>query len=124
MTSRTSTYLRRLALATMFAAAATFSASAFGDPAVACAEPRELDVGAYDNCTSRVDDAVIDGDISEENQFDAYRQCCEINGGVWPPTAFARLRPLSRPTRPRGNPHRPQCRNSARHCICRLRPGQ
>jgi hypothetical protein len=41
MTPRTATYLRRVALATLFAAAATFSGSAFGDPAVACAAPRE-----------------------------------------------------------------------------------
>jgi hypothetical protein len=68
MTRRTATYLRRVALATLFAAAATFSGSAFGDPAVACAAPREWDIGAYDACSTRVDDAWIAGAIPEESR--------------------------------------------------------
>jgi hypothetical protein len=85
MTPRTSIYLylRRLALTTVFAAAATFSASAFGDPAVACAAPTEWDIGAHDACTTRVDDAWVRGDISDANHGDAYRECCEKTGGIW-----------------------------------------
>ncbi len=87
MTPRTSTYLRRLALAIPLAVAATFSASAFGDPAIACAAPREWDIGAYDACSTRVDDAWIRGAISEENHIDAYRECCEKTGGDWNPAS-------------------------------------
>lgn len=94
MTPNSSSYWRRLALATLLAGAATFSSSAFGDPAVAYAEPKELDVGAFDECTSRVDDAVNDGVMREENQLDAYRQCCEINGGVWAPNGLCAAPPF------------------------------
>jgi hypothetical protein len=74
--------LRRVALATLFAAAATFSGSAFGDPAVACAAPREWCIGAYDACSTRVDDAWIAGAISEESHLDIPR-VCEKTGGIW-----------------------------------------
>jgi hypothetical protein len=83
MTSRTSTFIRRLALATLFAGAATLSASAFGDPATACAAPREWDIGAYDDCVATV---WIEGDISpaqNEEMYDSIRWCCEYSGGVW-----------------------------------------
>jgi hypothetical protein len=83
MTLRTSKYLRRLVFATLLAAAATFSGSAFGDPALACAAPREWDIGAYDACSTRVDDAWIAGAISEASHLDAYRECCEKTGGIW-----------------------------------------
>ena len=85
MTPRRSTYWRRLAYATLFAAAATISASAFGDPAIACAAPREWDIGAFDACTARVDDAVARNAISEDNWLDAYRECCQKTGGIVTP---------------------------------------
>jgi hypothetical protein len=83
MAPRTSTYLRRLALATVFVAVATFSGSAFGNSAVASAAPREWDIGAYDACSTRVDDAWIAGKISDASHIDAYRECCEKTGGIW-----------------------------------------
>lgn len=72
-----------LAAATLLAAAAAGTGSAFGGSPIACAAPRELDVGSYDNCTGRVDDAWARGTISRENQIDAYRQCCNLSGGDW-----------------------------------------
>jgi hypothetical protein len=84
MTTR-STYLHRLSFAIPLAAAATLSGSAFGAPAVACAEPREWGIGAFDACTARVDDAVTRGAISEENWLDAYRECCQKSGGIVTP---------------------------------------
>jgi hypothetical protein len=89
MTPRTSTYLRRLALAIPFVVAATFSGSAFGDPAVACAAPKEWDVGAFDACTARVDDAWARGLISDDSHVDAYRECCERSGGIYSPGAMS-----------------------------------
>ena len=83
MAPRTFNCARRVALATLFAAAATFSASASTDPAVACAAPREWDIGAYDACSTRVDDAWIAGSISDDSHTDAYRECCEKTGGIW-----------------------------------------
>ena len=83
MAPHPSTYLRRFALATVFAAVATFSGSAFTDPAAAWAAPREWDIGAYDACSTRVDDAWIAGSISDDSHVDAYRQCCENTGGIW-----------------------------------------
>lgn len=83
MAPRTSTCVRRLALASVFAAAATFSSGAFGNPAVACAAPTEWDIGAYDACSTRVDDAWIAGSISDDSHADAYRECCEKTGGIW-----------------------------------------
>ncbi|MDT5303767.1 MAG: hypothetical protein QOG79_7154, partial [Mycobacterium sp.] len=83
MTARTSTYLRRLALATLLAAAATFSASAFGGSATACAAPRECDIGMYDDCLQAATDAWHADEIS----FGAWRteliECCEASGGVY-----------------------------------------
>jgi hypothetical protein len=85
MPTRTSIYLRRLAFAIPFGAVAALSGSAFGDPATACAEPREWDVGAFDACTARVDDAVTRGVIRESDWLDAYRECCKKSGGIVTP---------------------------------------
>jgi hypothetical protein len=82
MSPHSSIHGRRLALAIPFAAAATITGSAFGDPATACAAPREWDVGAFDACTARVDDAVAGGLIREDDWLDACRECCQKAGGI------------------------------------------
>jgi hypothetical protein len=76
---------RRLALVIPFAAATTITGSTFGDPATACAAPREWDIGAFDACTARVDDAVAGGLIREDDWLDAYRECCQKTGGIVTP---------------------------------------
>lgn len=84
MTLHASAILRRAILAAALAAAATVSSSAVGDPATACAAPREWDIGSYDSCTTRVDNAIyIEGTIAEGNINDAYRECCVKTGGDW-----------------------------------------
>jgi hypothetical protein len=45
MTPPVAIYVRRIAVAAVFAGAAAVSSSAVGEPAPACAEPREWDVG-------------------------------------------------------------------------------
>ncbi len=84
MTLCTSTNLRRFTFAAVLAGAATVSSTAFGDPAATRAAPREWDIGAYDACSTRVDNAIwIEGTIAEENVNDAYRECCLKTGGDW-----------------------------------------
>jgi hypothetical protein len=82
MAPRTSTYLRRLALATLFAGAATLSSSAFGDPAVACAAPREWDIQSYDDCMAYILADYQSGKRTfQEYNADA-KTCCWTSGGV------------------------------------------
>ncbi len=83
MPPRTSTYLRRFALATLFAGAATFSASAFGDPAVACAEPREWDIGHYDDCVAYALADYQTGKSSFQDYNANVMLCCQLSGGDW-----------------------------------------
>ncbi len=83
MTPRPSIYLRRFALATLFAGAATFSASAFGDPAVACAAPREWDIGAYDACVARALADYQGGKSTFQDYNENVMVCCVATGGDW-----------------------------------------
>lgn len=76
-------YLRRVALATMFAGAAAVAGTAAGDPATAYAEPREWDIGEYDDCMGVRADLNVLGVISNEALADETRMCCERSGGVW-----------------------------------------
>ena len=82
MTPSTSINLRRLAIAIPMAAAATFSAGAFGEPATACAAPREWDVSNYDDCMA---DLLADYQTGKRT-FQEYngdaKTCCKTSGGV------------------------------------------
>ena len=82
MTFRTSTHLRRLAFATLLAAAATFSGSAIGDPALACAEPREWDIGGYDDCMAYALAQYQTGKMTFQEYNSNVNTCCWLNGGV------------------------------------------
>lgn len=82
MTTRKSTYWRRLALATLFAGTATFSASAFGDPATACAAPREWDVGRYDSCVADALALYQTGSYTFQDYHEDVQTCCLNTGGV------------------------------------------
>jgi hypothetical protein len=77
------THLRLALPAALLAAAAALGGSAVGDPAIACAAPREWDIGTYDRCIAGVDVAWAEGKIATENLNDAYRECCEKSGGIW-----------------------------------------
>ena len=81
MKSRTSINLRRLAIAIPMAAAATFSAGAFGHPATACAAPRESDVAIYDDCMADLLADYQTGKELQEYNGDA-KTCCKTSGGV------------------------------------------
>jgi hypothetical protein len=54
-----------------------------GDPATACAAPREWDIGAYDECIEPIDDAVEAGILDWEGAREEQKYCCSITGGVW-----------------------------------------
>jgi len=82
MTGRTPKYLRRLALATLLAAAATFSVSAVADPAVACAEPREWDIRHYDDCMAYALAQYQTGEMTFQEYNSNVNTCCWQSGGV------------------------------------------
>lgn len=82
MTPRTTTYLRRSAFAILFGAAATLSASAFGDPATARAVPREWDIEGYDECMAYALAQYQTGDHTFQEYNQNVNTCCIINGGV------------------------------------------
>lgn len=83
MTPRTFTYLRRFAFATLLAAAATLSGSAFGDSATACAEPREWDIERYDSCVAFFLADYQSGDTTFQEYNQSVKNCCYITGGDW-----------------------------------------
>ena len=83
MSPRTSTYWRRLALSIPFAAVATFSGSALGDPAVACAEPREWDIGYYDDCVALALADYQGGKSTFQDYHGNVMLCCQLSGGDW-----------------------------------------
>lgn len=75
---------RLLVPATLVAAAAALGGSAVGDPTVACAAPREWDIGAYDECTTRINDMANRGIIQRGRDFVSYQEfCCTKSGGDW-----------------------------------------
>jgi hypothetical protein len=74
---------RLLVPAALLAAAATLGGSAFGDPAVAFAAPREWDIGEYDKCIQQADHDFFDGKISVAVHDERVRICCSDSGGVW-----------------------------------------
>lgn len=75
------THLRVIAPAALLAAAATLGGSAVGDPAIACAEPREWDIGAFDQCIEAADDAWANDPTINHDEL-AYH-CCKSTGGDW-----------------------------------------
>lgn len=85
MTARTPKCLRRLALATLLAAAATFSVSASGGSASACAAPREWDIGFYDDCIQAANDAWQADEITNGQWFSEKANCCDASGGEFEP---------------------------------------
>jgi hypothetical protein len=78
-------FLRRFVLASVVAVAATLSASAFGDPAVAFAEPREWDIGAYDACILQVTEDFLNGEITSAERDELSHGCCTLSGGIAQP---------------------------------------
>jgi hypothetical protein len=69
--------LRRLASATLFAAAVALGTSTLADPAIASGA-RDWDIGEYDECVDwwydHMDDAGTGG---------FFKDCCIQSGGVW-----------------------------------------
>jgi hypothetical protein len=84
------------------AAAALMVAVTIGAAAVASAEPREWDIGAYDQCRS----AAIGKGLTPAEWYDAMYSCCIQSGGDWnagtsqcqAPPAVQEVQP--QPTRP------------------------
>lgn len=80
MTARTSTYRRRVALATLLAGAATFSA--FEAPAASFAAPREWDIGRYDSCVADALALYQTGSYTFQDYHEDVQTCCLNTGGV------------------------------------------
>jgi hypothetical protein len=74
-------HLRRIVPAALLAATAALGGSAIVDPATACAAPAEWDIGAYDRCVAKANDAWAEGLIKDLGG--ALRECCEKTGGVY-----------------------------------------
>lgn len=113
MTSHPFTSLRRLALATLLAGAATLGVSAFGEPAAACAAPLEWDVADYDSCVATWLGEYQTGDFTFQDYHDAVKGCCLNSGGVLSETQGC-VAPVSdqaqeaeRPPAPSGQPAPP-----------------
>ena len=86
-------HLRLLVPATLIAAAATLGGSAIGEPAKACAAPREWDIGAYDQCIAGGYGKGYDAQEWENHKA----LCCLASGGDWSPGRNARHLLPSRP---------------------------
>jgi hypothetical protein len=88
MTSLTPTIsrrLRRLLPAALIAATAVLGASAFGDPGIAGAAPKEWDIGAYDDCVRAADLLFVEGKINSATHLELTNGCCVTSGGVLGP---------------------------------------
>jgi hypothetical protein len=82
MTTKTSPIRRHLRLlppAALIAAAAALGGSAVGEPAKACAAPREWDIGTYDECIANGYGKGYDAQEWENHKA----LCCLASGGDW-----------------------------------------
>jgi hypothetical protein len=77
---RTVTAAARLLAPAILLAVATVGGSAIGTPAVACAEPREWDIGVYDSC---LQDYGGDPQKDPETWYFHVKWCCVMSGGVY-----------------------------------------
>lgn len=78
-----STIQRRFTFATVLAGAATLSGIAVGDSVTASAEPKEWDIGAYDNCLVVAADLYGAHKISVNDYDWEVAQCCVTSGGLY-----------------------------------------
>jgi hypothetical protein len=69
----------------IIAAAIAATASATILAPVSVAAPREWDLGSYDSCVSKADNAYLSGSINSETYGKKMKQCCDSSGGVWKP---------------------------------------
>jgi hypothetical protein len=75
------TYLRRLLPAALLAAAATLGGSAFGDPAIACAEPKKFDLDGYYACVDAAIELNKENKITDAQMKELVNGCCYAAGG-------------------------------------------
>jgi hypothetical protein len=59
------------------------AAVGFTSPAVASAEPKEWDIGAYDQCVSSFDGNPAASAADNKRWVDHMKMCCEKTGGVY-----------------------------------------
>ena len=88
MTTINSAIPRRLRLllpAALIAAAATLGGSAVGDPATACAGPKEWDSAAHDACLKQAYDDWQADKINKKTYGELAHGCCILSGGKWTP---------------------------------------
>jgi hypothetical protein len=74
------TQLRRIVLASLVAAAATMTDSAFGDSTIACADPQAWDPAGYQQCAEGYEAQKEDDYVS---WYEGVKSCCRSFGGVW-----------------------------------------
>ena len=74
------TYLRHAAPAVLLAAVATLGGSAYGNPAVAGAQPQQWDEAGFNECAEGYEAQREDDYVS---WYYGVRQCCISYGGVW-----------------------------------------
>jgi hypothetical protein len=83
MNFRPFTILRRATLAIVLAAATTVTVNAFGDPITAPAQPREWDIGAFDDCTGAAAELWGAKKITVADYDWQVAQCCLTTGGLY-----------------------------------------
>jgi hypothetical protein len=59
------------------------AAVGFTSPAIASAEPKEWDIGAYDQCVSSFDGNPAASAADNKRWVDHVKVCCEKTGGVY-----------------------------------------
>ena len=79
--------LRLLLPAALIAATAALGGSAIGDPATACAAPKEWDIDSYDRCFEDAYADFLDNRISKARYQERVQNCCTDSGGQWKPGA-------------------------------------
>jgi hypothetical protein len=75
---------RLLPVALLAATSIALGGSALGDPAAACAAPREWDIGEYDACLARYPHNPGDSEEEIDEKVQVWsKYCCDSTGGVW-----------------------------------------
>ena len=75
--------LRRLVFLAPLAATAVLGGSALGDPAAACAEPKQWNEAGYHACVDQLNKDLAAGRYTPEQYIELVQGCCSLSGGAW-----------------------------------------
>jgi hypothetical protein len=75
--------LRRLVFLAPLAATAVLGGSALGDPAAACAEPKQWNEAGYHACVDQLNKDLAAGRYTPEQYIELVQGSCSLSGGAW-----------------------------------------